>query len=102
MNTDTTKPEPLAAMQKVQDSATKRFQEAYERLKQWRAERREKILTEVALRRKPGILDRITSCESEEAAHLMFHEFIDSSNDVSQKTINRAIKLLATIDFPRP
>lgn len=52
--------------------------------------------------RQPGILDRISSCESSEAAHLMFHEFLDSANAVSQKTINRAKKLLATLDFPLP
>ena len=53
-------------------------------------------------RRRPGILDRIKLCESSEAAHTMFHEFIDSANNVSQKTINRAKKLLATLDFPLP
>ncbi len=52
--------------------------------------------------RKPGILDRISLCESEEAAHLMFHEFLDSANAVSQKTINRAIRRLFTLDFPLP
>lgn len=53
-------------------------------------------------KRKPGILDRIALCESEEAAHLMFHEFLDHANEVSQKTINRATKLLSTLDFPLP
>jgi len=51
---------------------------------------------------RPGILDRISLCESEEAAHLMLHEFLDSANAVSQKTINRAIRLLSTLDFPLP
>ena len=51
---------------------------------------------------RPGILDRISTCESREAAHLMWHEFLDSANSVSQKTINKANRLLATLDFPLP
>lgn len=50
--------------------------------------------------KQPGILDRIQTCKSSEAAHLMWHEFLDHANAVSQKTINRANRLLATLDFP--
>lgn len=52
--------------------------------------------------RKPGILDRIQTCESREAAHLMWHEFLDHANSVSQKTVNKANRLLSTLDFPLP
>lgn len=52
--------------------------------------------------KQPGILDRITACESREAANLLWFEFLDSANCVSQKTINRAERLLATLDFPLP
>ena len=51
---------------------------------------------------RPGILDRITACESREDAHLLWHEFLDSANSVSSKTHNRATRLLATLDFPLP
>lgn len=50
----------------------------------------------------PGILDRIQTCESCEAAHLLWYEFLDGANAVSQKTINRATRLLTTLDFPLP
>jgi len=53
-------------------------------------------------RRQPGILDRIQTCESREAAHLLWHEFLDGANAVSQKTINKANRLLSTLDFPLP
>lgn len=52
--------------------------------------------------KQPGILDRIKLCESSEAAHTMWHEFLDSADNVSQKTINRATRLLTTLDFPLP
>lgn len=52
--------------------------------------------------KQPGILDRIAACESREAASLLWFEFLDSVNCVSQKTINRAQRLLATLDFPLP
>ena len=102
MNEDTTKQEALDKMQAIMDGVRNSYQQEYERYKAWFLARRQKVLDEVAARRKPGILDRISSCESSEAAHLMFHEFMDSANCVSQKTINRAKKLLATIDFPLP
>jgi len=51
--------------------------------------------------RQPGILDRIQSCESREAASLMWHEFLDHSNAISQKTINKANRLLSTLEFPQ-
>lgn len=51
--------------------------------------------------RQPGILDRIQTCESREAAHLMWHEFLDTANAVSQKTINKANRLLEALDFPQ-
>lgn len=51
--------------------------------------------------RAPGILDRIQTCESREAAFLMLHEFLDTANSVSQKTINKANRLLQTLDFPQ-
>lgn len=60
------------------------------------------IITEMETkRRSPGILDRISTCESREAAHLLWHEFLDHANP-SQKTINKATRLLATLDFPLP
>ena len=52
--------------------------------------------------KQPGILDRIRACESSEEAHTLFYSFLDSANCVSQKTINRAARLLATLDFPKP
>lgn len=55
-----------------------------------------------AHRRQPGILDKIKLCESSEEAHTMWYEFLDSANSVSQKTINRANRLLSTLDFPLP
>lgn len=86
----------------TQDAMQKRYQAEYERYKAWFLERRQRVLDEVTAHRQPGILDHIRLCESFEAAHLMWHEFLDSANEVSQKTINRATKLLATLDFPRP
>jgi hypothetical protein len=56
----------------------------------------------VAKRRKSGILDQIQTSESREAASLLWHEFLDSANAVSQKTINQATRLLETLDFPLP
>ena len=53
-------------------------------------------------RNKPGILDRIQTTQSREAASLMWHEFLDSTNAVSQTTINKANRLLATLNFPLP
>ena len=53
-------------------------------------------------RRAPGILDRIQLTESREAASLMWHEFLDGANAVSQKTLNKANRLLSTLDFPLP
>ena len=53
-------------------------------------------------RRQPGILDRIKLCQSSEEAYTLFHTFLDSANSVSQKTINRARRLLETLDFPLP
>ena len=61
-----------------------------------------KLLNHLSTKHRPGILDRISTCESREAAHLMWHEFLDSANSVSQKTINKANRLLATLDFPLP
>ena len=55
-----------------------------------------------AHRRQPGILDRIKLCESSETAHTMFYKFLDSANNISQKTLNRAQRLLSTLDFPLP
>lgn len=54
----------------------------------------------VTRQRKPGILDQIQTCESKEAAHILWHSFLDSANAVSQKTINKATRLLETLDFP--
>jgi len=54
----------------------------------------------VEKRRRPGILDQIQTCESKEAAHILWHSFLDSANAVSQKTINKATRLLETLDFP--
>lgn len=61
-----------------------------------------KTLNHISAQARPGILDRITACESCEAAHLLWHEFLDSANSVSSKTRNRAARLLATLDFPLP
>jgi len=102
MNTDTTKEELLQKMQSHQDKFQQELQAQYERYKAWFLKRRQKVLDEVAIHRRPGILDRIQTCESREAAHLMWHEFLDSANSVSQKTINRANRLLSTLDFPLP
>lgn len=102
MNEDTTKQELLAKMQGIQDGMKQRYQAEYDRYKAWFLKRRQKVLDEVTAHRQPGILDRISTCESREAAHLMWHEFLDSANSVSQKTINKANRLLATLDFPLP
>lgn len=68
----------------------------------FRHRRLTKLFTNLERQRKPGILDQIQTCESREAAHLLWHEFLDSANAVSQKTINKATRLLETIDFPLP
>lgn len=101
MNEDTTKTELLDKMSQIQEAMQARLTAEYTRLQTWLRERREKIIAEETARRQPGILDRIQLCESREAAHLMWHEFLDSANAVSQKTINRAKKLLVTLDFPQ-
>lgn len=102
MNENTSKQEALNKMQAIMDGVKNAYQAQYEQYRAWLLARRQKVLDEVAARRKPGILDRIKLCESSEAAHTMFHEFLDSADNVSQKTINRANRLLATLDFPLP
>ena len=102
MNEDTTKQELLAKMQDIQDSLKQRYQAEYDLYRELFLKRRQKVLDEVAARRQPGILDKIKLCQSSEEAHTLFHTFLDSANSVSQKTINRARKLLATLDFPLP
>lgn len=99
MNENSSKQEALDPMQAIMDGVKNAYQAQY---KAWMLERRQKVLDEVAARRKPGILDRIKLCESSEAAHTLFHEFLDSADNVSQKTINRANRLLLTLDFPLP
>lgn len=69
---------------------------------EFRHKRLTKLFTEVEKQRKPGILDQIQSAESLEAAHILWHEFLDSANCVSQKTINKATRLLETLEFPLP
>lgn len=101
MNEDTTKTELLDKMSQIQDAMQARLTEEYARLQTWLRERREKIIAEETARRQPGILDRISTCESHEAAHLMWHEFLDHSTAPSQKTINKANRLLSTLDFPQ-
>lgn len=67
-----------------------------------RVERLNKVFTEVEKQRKPGILDQIQTCESLEAAHVLWHEFLEDATHVSQKTINKATRLLETLEFPLP
>lgn len=67
---------------------------------QFRHQRLTNLFTQVEKKRKPGILDQIQSATSREAAHILWHEFLDSANCVSQKTINKATRLLETLDFP--
>jgi len=100
MQEDTTKEELLDGIAQVQNAMQARLKAEYDRYLAWRKERRERIVAEVTARRRPGILDRIQTCESRSAAHLMWHEFLDSANVVSQKTINKANRLLETLDFP--
>ena len=102
MNEDTTKQEALDKMQAIMDGVKTAYQAQYEQYKAWMLARRQKVLDEVAARRQPGILDKIKLCQSSEEAHTLFHEFLDSANSVSQKTINRARRLLSTLDFPLP
>jgi len=102
MNEDTTKQNALDKMQAIMDGVKRGYEEEYDRYKAWFLARRQKVLSEVAARRQPGILDRIRACESSEEAHTLFYSFLDSANCVSQKTINRATRLLATLDFPKP
>jgi len=54
----------------------------------------------VEKRRRPGILDQIQSATSHEAAHVLWHEFLEDATHVSQKTINKATRLLETLEFP--
>lgn len=54
-----------------------------------------------ARRRKPGILDQISTCESYTTACNLWESFIHTSNP-SSKTINKAHRLLLTLDFPLP
>ena len=56
----------------------------------------------VEKRRRPGILDQIQSAPSLEAAHVLWLEFLGDANCVSQKTINKATRLLETLEFPLP
>lgn len=102
MQEDTTKTELLDKMSQIQDNMQARLAAEYDRHLAWHAKRRNDLIAEVAVQRKPGILDRISSCDSREAASLMWHEFLDGSNSVSQKTINKANRLLSTLDFPLP
>lgn len=67
---------------------------------QFRHQRLTNLFTEVAKQRKPGILDQIQSAPSHEAAHILWHEFLEDANCVSQKTINKATRLLETLEFP--
>ena len=98
---DTTKSELLDGVAQVQNAMQTRLKAEYDRYLAWRKERREKIIAEETARRTPGILDRISTCPSRETAHLMWHEFLDHSNSVSQKTINKANRLLSILDFPQ-
>jgi len=102
MNTDTAKEELNAAQRNIVEAACTRVQAEIARYEAWKIARREKLIAEETARRQPGILDRIQTCESREAAHLMWHEFLDTANAVSQKTINKANRLLETLDFPLP
>jgi len=102
MNENTSKQEALDKMQAIMDGVKTAYQAQYEQYKAWMLARRQKVLDEVAARRQPGILDKIKLCQSSEEAHTMWYAFLDSANSVSQKTINRARKLLATLDFPLP
>ena len=97
---DTTKSELLDGIAQVQNAMQARLKTEYDRYLAWRKERRERIVAEETARRTPGILNRIQTCDSREAAHLMFHEFLDHSTAPSQKTINKANRLLETLDFP--
>jgi hypothetical protein len=67
-----------------------------------RVERLNKVFTEVAKQHRPGILDQIQEAPSLEAAHILWHEFLEGANAISQKTINKATRLLETLDFPLP
>lgn len=98
---DTTKTELLDKMNQIQDAMRVRLTEEYTRLQTWLRERREKIIAEETARRRPGILDRISTCDSHSAAHLMFQEFLDHSTAPSQATINKANRLLSTLNFPQ-
>lgn len=69
---------------------------------QFRHQRLTNLFTEVEKQRRPGILDRIQSAVSLEAAHVLWHEFLEGANAVSQKTINKANRLLETLEFPLP
>jgi len=69
---------------------------------QFRHQRLTNLFTNIARQRKPGILDQIQTCESHEAAHVLWHEFLEDANCVSQKTINKATRLLETLEFPLP
>ena len=102
MNEDTTKQEALDKMQAIMDGVKTAYQAQYEQYKAWMLARRQKVLDEVAARRQPGILNKIKLCQSSEEAHTMWYAFFDSANEVSQKTINRAQRLLSTLDFPLP
>ena len=70
--------------------------------KQSRSQRKRivKDLNQLSLKSRPGILERISTCESREAAHLIFHGFLATANSPSQKTINKANRLLSTLNFP--
>lgn len=67
---------------------------------QFRHQRLRNLFIEVEKRRRPGILDQIQSATSHEAAHVLWHEFLEDATHVSQKTINKATRLLETLEFP--
>lgn len=67
---------------------------------QFRHQRLTNLFTNIERQRKPGILDQIQSATSLEAAHVLWHEFLEDATHVSQKTINKATRLLETLEFP--
>lgn len=53
-------------------------------------------------RRRPGILDRISTCDSKTAAQKLFTDFFTTATSPSRKTERKAARLLETLDFPLP
>ncbi len=55
----------------------------------------------LAAQRRPGLVDQISTCESRLAARILLSK-LENLDRVSSKTLNKARRLVDTLDFPQP